>query len=126
MVIHIGTNNLAGTKNARENTPKEIAEAIGKVVETAHAKCPAATIVVMAVFPRGEKADNPYRAKIAAINEALVSNPVLKLPGVTHLDITKKFLNADDSISKDVMGDFLHPSEKGYAIWAEALKPFVP
>ena len=68
VVIHIGTNNLAGTKNARENTPAEIAEAIGVIVDRVRGKCPDAKIILMAVFPRGEKPDNAMRAKIAEIN----------------------------------------------------------
>ena len=123
VVIHIGTNNLAGTKKARENTPAEIAEAISLIVDKVQAKCPAAKIILMAVFPRGEKSSDPKRAKIAEINKILLSQP--SKPGVTYLDIGSKLTNADGTISKDVMGDFLHPAAKGYAIWAEALKPFV-
>ena len=124
VVIHIGTNNLAGSKNARENTPAEIAEAIGVIVDKVQAKCPQAQVILMAVFPRGEKPDNPARAKIAAINEHLTKAPAK--PRVTLLDLTTKFTNADGTISKEVMSDFLHPAAKGYAIWAEALKPVLP
>ncbi|HEX2750112.1 MAG TPA: GDSL-type esterase/lipase family protein, partial [Verrucomicrobiales bacterium] len=59
IVIHIGTNNLAGTGHARANTPAEIAEGIQAVVLQAKAKCPAAKVLLMAVFPRGEKPENP-------------------------------------------------------------------
>lgn len=120
VVIHIGTNNLAGTKNARENSPAEIAEAIGLIVDKVQSKCSQARVILMAVFPRGEKPDNPYRAKIAAINERIAM--LGKNPGVTFLDLTAKFTNADGAISKDVMGDYLHPAAKGYQIWADALK----
>ncbi len=123
IVIHIGTNNLGGTKNARENTPTEIAEGIAAIVQSAHKKCPSAKIVLMGVFPRGEKPDNAARPKIAAINTAL-SALVPSLP-VIYLDLTAEFLNLDGTISREVMSDFLHPAAKGYAIWAEALKPFV-
>jgi lysophospholipase L1-like esterase len=124
VVIHIGTNNLAGTKNARENTPAEIAEAIGVIVDKVQAKCPQAQVILMAVFPRGEKPDNPHRARIAAINEGIAKQG--DKPRVTVLDITAKLTNADGTISKEVMSDYLHPAAKGYAIWAEALKPVLP
>lgn len=126
VVIHIGTNNLAGTVNARENTPAEIAEAIGVIADRVQAKCPQARVILMAVFPRGEKPDNPYRAKIAAINEGLVKKKIGERPRVTVVDLTSKFTNADGTISKEVMPDFLHPGAKGYAIWAEALKAVLP
>jgi lysophospholipase L1-like esterase len=124
VVIHIGTNNLAGTKNARENTPAEIAEAIGVIVDKVEAKCPQSQVIVMKVFPRGEKPDNSFRAKIAAINEGLTK--LGGKPRVTVLDLTSKFTNEDGTISKDVMSDFLHPAAKGYALWAEALSAVLP
>jgi lysophospholipase L1-like esterase len=30
-------------------------------------------------------------------------------------------MNADGTISKEIMNDYLHLTEKGYQIWAEAL-----
>lgn len=125
VVIHIGTNNLSTSKNAPTNTPAEVAEGIGAIIASVKKKCPQAKIVLMGVFPRGEKADNPFRAKIAEINGTLAKTYASQA-GVTYMDITGKFLNPDGSMSKEIMGDFLHPSAKGYAIWAEALKPYLP
>jgi lysophospholipase L1-like esterase len=45
--------------------------------------------------------------------------------GVTFRDIGAAFLDEDGSISKDIMPDFLHPSEKGYAVFADQLKPIL-
>ena len=124
IVVLIGTNNLTATRNARENTPAEIAEGIGAIVEQCQAKCPRAKIILMAVFPRGGKPDDPARAKIAAINARIAT--LAAKPGVTFLDLTARLINADGSISKDVLRDFLHPADKGYALWAEALRPVLP
>jgi lysophospholipase L1-like esterase len=121
IVIHIGTNNLAKTVNARDNTPAEIAEAIGLIIEKAQAKCPGAQVILMAIFPRGKTAADPKRAILADINQRLA--PLGQKPGITFLDITSKWLEADGSISKNIMPDALHPNQKGYAVWAEALKP---
>ena len=125
VVIHIGTNNLSTSKNAPTNTPEQVVEAIGAIIDAVKSKCPGAKIVLMGVFPRGEKADNPFRAKIGTINKELASMYSNK-PGIVYLDITSKLLNPDGSMSKEIMEDFLHPTEKGYAIWAEALKPQLP
>jgi lysophospholipase L1-like esterase len=125
VVIHIGTNNLAGTKNARENTPDEIVEGIVLIVQRVQEKCPGAKVIVMAVFPRGEKPDNNRRAQVNVINGRLAKK-MEGTKGVTYLDITTKLTNPDGTISKEVMPDFLHPGAKGYAIWAEALKPVLP
>jgi lysophospholipase L1-like esterase len=45
---------------------------------------------------------------------------------VTVLDITDKWLGPLGIISKDIMPDTLHPNQKGYAVWAEALKGVLP
>ncbi|MES2598090.1 MAG: GDSL-type esterase/lipase family protein [Verrucomicrobiota bacterium] len=125
IVIHIGTNNTAQTENCRSNTPEEIAAGIGAIVEQCQKKCPGAKVIVMAIFPRGKMADNPKRAELAKINTVLSAAQKDK-PGVTYLDITDKWLEADGSISKEVMPDSLHPNQKGYGIWAEALKGVLP
>jgi lysophospholipase L1-like esterase len=41
---------------------------------------------------------------------------------VFYYDIGDKFLDAGGIIQPDIMPDKLHPTEKGYAIWAEAVK----
>ncbi len=124
VVIHIGTNNLSTSKNAPTNSPEQVVEAIGVIIAKVKEKCPDAEIVLMGIFPRGEKADNPFRATIGGINRTLAATYTGR-PGITYLDITDKLLNPDGSMSKEIMNDFLHPTEKGYAIWAEALKPHV-
>jgi lysophospholipase L1-like esterase len=40
---------------------------------------------------------------------------------VFYMDIGSKFLAEDGSIPKDIMSDGLHPTSKGYEIWAEAV-----
>jgi beta-glucosidase len=41
---------------------------------------------------------------------------------VFFLDIGARFLDAAGVIQPDSMPDKLHPTEKGYEIWAEAVK----
>jgi len=123
VVIHIGTNNFSGTKNARESKPDEVAAGIAAIVDRVKAKAPAAKIILMAVFPRGGKPTDGYRAKIAALNTLL--EPLAKEKGLTHLDIGPKMLEPDGTISREMMGDGVHPSEKGYAIWGAALKEHI-
>jgi lysophospholipase L1-like esterase len=120
VVLNIGTNNFTTTRNAKENTPAEVAEAIGVICARVRAASPKSRVVVMGVFPRGREADDPYRAKIATLNE-LLSAWAAKA-GVTFLDVGAKMLAADGSIPPAVMRDACHPTEQGYAIWAEALK----
>jgi len=124
IVIHIGTNNLAQTENCRANTPAEIAQGIEVIIDQALAKCPGAKIILMGIFPRGQKPEDPKRAVLKEINSLLA--PLARKPGITFLDITQNWLSSDGTISKENMPDFLHPNQKGYAVWAEALKPVLP
>ena len=40
---------------------------------------------------------------------------------IFYLDIGGKFLDADGVLQPDIMPDKLHPTEKGYEIWAQAV-----
>ena len=121
VIIHIGTNNLASTPRHRVSTSAEVASAVRGICQRVQSRLPKAKIILMAVFPRGEKPDFPERAKIAQINKLL--QPIAKELDVVILDIAPQLLETDRTISRETMGDFLHPTARGYAIWAEALKP---
>jgi lysophospholipase L1-like esterase len=112
---------MIGTNNVTLNTPEDIAAGITAIVDEIHQRSRTSRILLLGVFPGGAKPD----ARRAAIEE--INGRIAKLHGrdgvVTYLDIGPKFLEADGSISKDVMYDFLHPSAKGYEIWVEAMKP---
>ena len=121
IVLLIGTNNLVGGgAYDRACTPAEIAEGVKNLVGVIHAKAPGAKLVVMGVFPRAATAKDPFRTKIKEVN-ALVGKQCAEVKDTTFLDIGDKFLKPDGSLPHDLMPDLLHPSEKGYAIWAEAL-----
>ena len=45
------------------------------------------------------------------------------LPMELQIDLAVDlFLDADGVLQPDIMADKLHPNEKGYVIWAEAVK----
>lgn len=122
VVLMIGTNNTGfePDKKTPRNTPAETIEGVKAIVSTLRTKLPAAKILLLAIFPRGEKPDHPQRAQIAEINAAIA-----KLADGQHvrfLDLGPKFLAADGTLPKDIMPDFLHPGLKGYEIWAAAMK----
>ncbi len=109
---------MIGTNNTGRNTAEEIAEGIGAVVSLLRKCFPESRILLLGVFPRG-RASDPVRQTIREIN-----NTISKLDDgekVHYLDIGERFLNADKNIPADVMSDSLHPSSKGYEIWADAV-----
>jgi lysophospholipase L1-like esterase len=112
---------MIGTNNSGTDSVEGIAKGITVIVETIRAKQPQAKVLLLAVFPRGEKADNPLRGKLKQVNAIIA-----KLDdgqNVHFLDIGDKFLQPDGSLSKDIMPDFLHLSAAGYQIWADAIGP---
>ena len=118
-IVHIGTNNLAGTKNHQAGTPAEIAQGIDAVVGRLKRKLPGAKIILMAVFPRGANAAHPLRKPIQQINGELAG--IACKHGVPLLNIAGDLLDGDGNFPRELARDFLHPSEAGYKVWAEAL-----
>lgn len=124
-VVMIGTNNSNGT----DNTAEEIADGIKAIVAKLREKLPATKILLLGVFPRGDMADakkavtTAQRDKNAKASE--LASKVADDKMVFYMDIGQKFLDADGTISKDIMPDYLHPNAKGYEIWAEAIEPKV-
>jgi lysophospholipase L1-like esterase len=115
VVLMIGTNNLSA------NSDQEIADGVKAVVEAIHTKQPKARVLLLGIFPRGEKADNPLRGRIKNINKMIAK---LDDDGKTvkYLDIGKKFTEKDGDLTKEIMPDFLHLSKKGYEIEADAIE----
>ncbi|NML39654.1 alpha/beta hydrolase fold domain-containing protein [Chitinophaga sp. G-6-1-13] len=120
VVVLIGTNNTSQTNNARANTPSEIVEGIAAVCGRIRSKVPQAKIVLMAVFPREQKPDHPRRVVINETNRLLAAFAAKE--NIRLVDIGPKMLTPEGVLLKETMYDFVHPTEKGYQIWAEALK----
>ena len=110
---------MIGTNNTMQNNAPEIAEGIGAVVLELQKNFPDAKILLLGVFPRNAPND-PVRATIKEINDII--SRLHDGERVHYLDIGSEFLDANGKIPEDVMTDALHPSTKGYEIWANAVK----
>ncbi len=112
---------MIGTNNAGSNSPEEIAEGVTKIVEQIREKSPETKILLLATFPRGADPSDEKRQvneKSNHIIEKLADND-----HIFYLDIGDAFLDDDGKLSKDIMPDLLHLSERGYTIWAESIEP---
>ena len=118
VVLMIGTNNAGG------NTAEEIAQGVIAIVKTIREKQPQAKILLLAVFPRGDK---PTGKLNAANEKLLVTNEIIaKLDdgkNIFFLDIGPKFPLTNGALHSEIMPDFLHLSSAGYKIWADAIGP---
>jgi beta-glucosidase len=131
VVLMIGTNNSGG-KNI---SPEQISDGIKAIVCVLRNKLPNTKILVLGIFPRGsvkqrkDKNDvndglpNPQWAKLDTTNELISKIADNKM--IYYLNINKVFLNTNGEVSREALPDLLHPSEKGYNLWAQAMEPTV-
>ncbi len=117
-VLMIGTNN----SNGNDNTAEEIGAGIQAIVKKLREKLPETKVLVLAIFPRGEK-PNPQREKNAKASE--IAAQLADNKDVFYLDIGPKFLASDGTLARDIMPDLLHLSPTAYEMWAEAIEPKV-
>lgn len=110
---------MIGTNNTRANSAAEIAEGVGAIVLELQKDFPETRILLLGIFPRSTPVD-PVRAQIAEINSII--SKLDDGSNVRYLDIGKVFLDANGVIAPDIMSDGLHPTTKGYELWAAAVQ----
>ncbi len=122
---------LAGTNNVGNVTPPEGAdskaadvtrgiEAILKIMQN---KAPNATIIVTGIFPRND--NMAVLPTINRINQNLANLADGKK--IRFLNINDKLADSGGKLFEGMMNDRdkLHPTLKGYQVWADALKPIL-
>ncbi|AMY12506.1 GDSL-like Lipase/Acylhydrolase [Luteitalea pratensis] len=109
---------LIGTNNIGLNTADDIAAGVEAICSTIHARSPQTRILLLGLLPRGER-PNPARDSVGEVNRRLAT--LDGRHGITYLDIGSVFVSADGTIAREVMYDFLHPTAKGYDLWAAAM-----
>jgi lysophospholipase L1-like esterase len=85
-------------------------------------KAPAATIILMAIFPRNDKM--MFMPLIDSINHNL--SALTDGQKIRYLNINDKLAGSDGKLLDGMMNpDKLHPAAKAYQVWADALKPIL-
>ncbi|GEP42171.1 platelet-activating factor acetylhydrolase IB subunit [Brevifollis gellanilyticus] len=131
IVLMIGTNNTGHVGREQKElqgakyhcSAEQTAEGVKLILENLKKKCPKSKILLLGIFPRGEKPTDAMRQQNEATN-AIISK-YADGETVQYLDIGKTFLEADGTLTREVMPDLLHLSEKGYDLWAAAIEPKV-
>lgn len=117
IVLLIGVNNLEHL----QETPQQAALGITNVITQLQLAWPNSKILLNAVFPYQQSAQAPERKKVKDINKLMVKLADNKK--IIFKDYGSLMLQKDGSISPDIMADFLHPTPKGYQIWADTMTP---
>lgn len=113
---------MAGTNNIGQDAA-DVAAGIKMLLGEYETRCPHAHILLLGIFPRGPKPDDGARVWIGKVNEIISKYSADKR--ITYMDIGPKFLDANGAIPYEIMRDGLHPSEKGYVIWADAIQSVI-
>ncbi len=122
VVLMIGTNNSNNNKDdgKEQYSAGEILEGVQTIVKELRTRLPETKVLVLGIFPRSQNFSN-QRGKLLQINQALAKLADGKM--VYYLDFGSQLIEADGTIAKTIMPDYLHLSEAGYEIWAKAIAP---
>jgi lysophospholipase L1-like esterase len=122
---------LAGTNNVGNSVPPaaidarvaDITQGIRAILDVMQAKAPTATIILTGIFPRNDNmAVLPAIDKINRNISAFANGRSVRYLAVNH-----KLADADGKLYAGMMDprDKLHPTIKGYQVWADALTPLL-
>jgi beta-glucosidase len=113
-VLLIGTNNIG-----RHHAPAAVADGVRAILELLRRRVPEARILLVAILPRDEWPNTPFRAAIAATNRLLAGCADDRT--VFFVDPGPALLETDGRLSPAVAPDHLHLSERGYAQLGQAI-----
>ena len=118
IVILAGTNNV-GTEPGGEEKIGDIVRGLRALVDLCRRKAPNATIILTGIFPRNDNAGvvpeiNRINAELSRFADGRT---------IRYLNVNDKLADRDGNLFEGMMGDKLHPTVKGYQVWADALKP---
>jgi xylose isomerase len=116
IVLLAGTNNIGAGEDA-----DRVAEGVEAVVNTCRSKAPKAAIILTAILPRNDNMS--YLPTIQMANDRLKKFAVRN--HVRFINVNSGLVGADGRLFEGMTIDNLHPSVKGYQVWADALKPIL-
>ena len=121
LILLAGTNDLTDRAVSDNDPVAGVTRRIQEIVRLVGSKAPEATVVLMAIFPRN---DNP---KLSPVIEKINANLSQIADGrrVRYLNINDRLADRHGRLFDGMMNsrDKLHPTVKGYQLWADALKP---
>jgi lysophospholipase L1-like esterase len=118
-VLLIGTNNFGHSGHS----PEQVSEGVQAIIYIINKHWPASKILLLGVFPYGEKAGNPSRTRVAQTNQLLAA--LNNDQNIYYYDFGSLFIDERGNIPSALMADFLHPTPRGYRMLAEKLGPVV-
>jgi lysophospholipase L1-like esterase len=125
IVLLAGTNNVGNTMPPEGDDGKvaDITRGLQAILQVLQAKAPNATVIVMGIFPR-----NDNMAVMPTIDK--INHNLAKLADgkkIRYLNVNGKLADRKGKLFDGMMNasDKLHPTLRGYQVWADALKPIL-
>ncbi|MDQ8203247.1 GDSL-type esterase/lipase family protein [Pelagicoccus sp. SDUM812003] len=118
VVLLIGVNNFLHN----DDSAQEVFAGVKANLEQLRTSFPEARILTLGVFPYGQEPGTRNRERVKVVNTLIET---LADDTVTILDIGDALLEDDGTISKEIMGDFLHPTPEGYERINAAILPTI-
>jgi lysophospholipase L1-like esterase len=118
IVVLAGINNV-GTFPGGDEKVENITRGLKAIVNVCQEKAPNAVIILTALFPR-----NDNMAVVPEINK--INENIAKMADgkkIRYLNVNDKLADKDGKLFEGMSKDKLHPTVKGYQIWADGLKP---
>ena len=125
VVLLAGTNNVGNpsVRGDAEARADDVTRGLQAIVRAIQTKAPAATIVVMGIFPRNDN------MALMPLIDRINGNMSRFADGrkVRYLNINDKLAGGDGRLLGGMMDakDKLHPTVMAYQVWADALKPLL-
>jgi len=118
IVVLAGVNNV-GTVPGDDARVENITRGLKALLNVCQQKAPGAVIVLTALFPRND--NMAVIPMINRINENLAN--IADGKKIRYLNLNDKLADKDGKLFEGISKDKLHPTLKGYQIWADGLKP---
>jgi lysophospholipase L1-like esterase len=118
IVVLAGINNV-GTFPGGEQKVENITRGLKAIVNVCQEKAPNAVLILTGLFPR-----NDNMAVIPEINK--INENIAKMADgkkIRYLNVNDKLADQNGKLFEGMSKDRLHPTLKGYQIWADGLKP---
>jgi lysophospholipase L1-like esterase len=122
VIVSLAGTNDVGNSPLSEERATAVVKGIEALRDAMRDKAPKATIILMGILPRN---DGPRpTAVMASINR--INEGIAKLAdgkATRYLNVNDKLADKDGKLFEGMTTDRLHLSEKGYQVWADALRP---
>lgn len=120
---------MAGVNDVSHDIPADsVAQSVLALIERIHAESPSTKVYLQSLLPINNsfgryKAVFGKEQTVRDVNRLL--RPVVESAGATWIDIYGLFADAEGNLRADLTNDGLHLLAPGYAIWRDALRPYV-